>query len=376
MIPKVKFSVNYGYYNNFLNDLVSRGISLRSVKQTDYGFTAVCYASDYRKIAVLARKHQCRTKIEEKKGLYFTARKYYLRKGILLSALIFPVICFLFSCVIWRVDINAGDTRLKNILAHSLFEKGVYRGNILTKAQLDDIQRRLMLENEQLGYVTFNFYRGILTCEIYERNEKKNEKESYSSQDILCRLDGVVTDIRVYRGFSPIKPGQSVSVGDVLVSCTELDGRGRLSYSQTAAYVAGDCEKEYTLFVPYNKTIPVYTGEQSGEITASFLGKEFIIKKADLSEGEVYVKQQSITPLNLAGFYFPCTVKTATYYMLEQQKIEQDNLTAVQAAETGLQHLIEDDTKLLKEYSRQYDYRMEENGVKAFCRVKGSYIMT
>ena len=288
---------------------------------------------------------------------------------------LFPLLCFLFSCIIWKIDINTDDRQLKNTLAHSLYNQGIYRGSTCTKDQLADVQRQLMLENKNLGYITLNFYKGILTCEVYRRQERKDEKESYSFSDIVCLMDGVVTDVRVYRGFSQVQSGQSVSRGDVLVKCEELDIRGRLSQSQTAAYIAGDCEKEYTVFVPYNKTVPVYTGKTAQDEIVSFLGIEHQTKKADLSGFSMYTQQQVISSGNIAGFCFPYTVKTITYSRLEQQQISGDFPSVRKAAVKQLQHLISNDTKLEEEYSRRYDYRMEEEGVTAVCRVKGRYII-
>ncbi len=376
MIAKIRFSAEYGFYNDFLNDVLHNDIPVYSVKLTEFGFTALCYARDYKTIARMARRFQCRVRIMEKKGLFFVLYPYRKRKGILAGAVIFPLLCFVFSCMIWKIDINTDDRRLKNILAHSLYNQGIYPGNICTKEKLTDVQRQLMLENKNLGYVTLNFYKGILTCEVYSRNEKQNLKSDYSQNDIYSRLSGIVTDIRVYSGFSRVQPGQSVMRGDVLVTSARIDAKGRLDVQDTAAYIAGDCEKEYRVFIPYNKTAQVYTGHRKKDISVSFMGGDFCLAENDLSDFPLYTSRQVITGGEFFGFAFPFTIRTVTYNRLEEKQILYDFPTARKAGETQLRHLIANDLKLEKEYSRRYDYAVSDDGVTAICRVEGRFIMT
>jgi len=376
MIAKIRFSAEYGFFNDFLNSILRHNISVYSVHLTDFGFTAVCYAKDYESVARLARRFQCRVRIKEKKGLYFLFRPYRKRKGILAGVVVFPLLCFFLSCVIWKIEINTDDRQLKNILAHSLYNQGVYPGNICSKDKLTDVQRRLMLENKNLGYITLNFYKGILTCEVYSRNEKQNNKSDYSRNDIYSRLTGVVTDIRVYSGFSRVQLGQSVTRGDVLVTSARTDDKGRLDIRDTAAYIAGDCEKEYRIFVPYNKTVHLYTGSQRKNVTVSFMGREFKIEENDLSDYTLYTTRRAITPAGLFGFSFPFTIKTDTFSQLEERQIQYDFTEAVKAGENQIRHMINNDTRLLEEYSARYDYTLSDGGVTVVCIVKGHYIMT
>ncbi len=376
MIAKIRFSAEYGFYNDFLNSILRHDIVVYSVQLTEFGFTAICYAKDYATIARQARKFQCRVRIKEKKGLYFLFRPYRKRKGILAGMVIFPLLCFLLSCMIWKIDINTENIQLKNTIALSLYNQGIYPGNICSKDKLTDVQRRLMLENEDLGYITLNFYKGILTCEVYDRNEKQNNKSDYSRNDIYSRLTGVITDIRVYSGFPRVQKGQSVTRGDVLVTSARTDDKGRLDTQDTAAYIAGDCEKEYGIFIPYNKTVQLYTGSQKKNVTINFMGKEFKIKENDLSDYTSYTIRQVITPAGLFGFSFPFTIKTETFSRIEERQIQYGFTDARKAGENQLRHMIENDNKLLEEYSARYDYTLSDEGVSVVCTVKGHYIMT
>ena len=80
MTAKVHFEVWSGLYCEFFNFIAENEIYISSVRSTDFGFTAVCMAKDYRKVAKAAKKYQCRTKILRKKGLYFKTRKLAARE--------------------------------------------------------------------------------------------------------------------------------------------------------------------------------------------------------------------------------------------------------------------------------------------------------
>ena len=82
MFSKVEFEVVSGLYSAFLNWIVENEISVSDIRSTDFGFTAVCNAKDYKKLAGNAKKFQCRTKIIKRKGVYFKLRKTLKRKGL------------------------------------------------------------------------------------------------------------------------------------------------------------------------------------------------------------------------------------------------------------------------------------------------------
>ena len=375
MIAKVMFAVDYGFNNDFLNFILRQGIDLYSIKQTEYGFTAICHARDYRKIAFLSRKFQCRVRIRKKKGIYFVLHPLKQRCGILLVVCLFPFLCAFFSCIIWKVTINTDDTRLKNAIGHSLYNQGVYRGSYCTKTKLDEAQQQLMLENKNLGYITLNFYRGILECNVYLRNEKTDSRPAHYEEDITCTISGIVTDIRVYSGFQMVKPGESVCRGDVLVAASRTDSRGSTDMQSTAAYIAGDCEKEYRVYIPYNKNAQVYTGLQKRNVTVSFMEKNYHIVQNDLSDFGNYIVTSTVVPASFFGFSFPFTVKTDVYSQLGEMGLVTDFPQARKNGHNQLSHIIAADEKMEQEYTRNYDYIVSEEGVTVVCCVRGRYIM-
>ena len=142
MTSKVYFEVYSGLYCEFLNYLVEKEIFVSLIKSTDFGFTATCMAKDYKKIARAAKKFQCKTKIIRKNGLYFKSRKVLARKGIVLSAALVFLYVFLFSKLIWRIDIIAPSKNITEDVNSILYDNNCYAGAVFNQEKNQNIVLR------------------------------------------------------------------------------------------------------------------------------------------------------------------------------------------------------------------------------------------
>ncbi len=346
------------------------------INVVQFGYTAVCSASDYKKIALASRRFQCRVSMISKHGLYFKIRKLLSRKGIFAGILIFCISCLILSKMIWRIDITAENNQKKSLIANELFNNGVYPGVFYDNEKMKALKNRIMLDYDDVSYVSFNFYKGVLECLVYPVTEKENYTLIQSESNIHARLSGVITDLRVYYGFAKVQIGQSVSRGDLLVSNTDINKYNYISTSPTAAYVEGVCRKEYSVFVPYENKSSLFTGEYAKENTIYFMGKKYKKSHAEKNSSPSVIKRSRISQLDILGFKFPLTIKTDIYYSVEQKHTSDDILAAYTKARTRIAELIEKDEKLKKEFSRRNSYTFEERGVVYNCTVEGSYIMT
>lgn len=374
MIPKVLFSVESGMYSEFLNYLIDEGFSIFDIKSEELGFSAICYAKDYKKISRISHKFQCRVRLKNKIGIYFKIDTS--RKGIVVGSIIFTFLLIAFTRIIWIVNINTNDLTLKNNIAAILYSQNICAGTYFKKEKLEKAKEVIMIENNDIGEVTLNFYRGVLNCEIYPRLKKEeytiNEKEG----DIQAQLSGIVTDLRVYSGFSNVELGQSVSQGDIIVSCLHTDEFNNVYYQKTNAYIEALCDKKYTVYIPYNKECNLYTGKESKEICLNRLGKNYNLNKAknDKWTNSTFVKK--VRGFSFLGFHFPFTVEETTYYQIEKFKVENNDESAKNIGKLQIQHMISNDIKLKREKNREYNFIPKDDGILVECTVTGYYEIT
>ena len=375
-MAKILFSATAGLYIQFLNFIKDNEINLYQIKLSPLGFTAICDADDYFFIAKSGRKFQTKVRIEKKKGLYFRIRKLLTRKGIFTAVILFFVMNIVYSNLIWDIDIHTDDATIKNEIVCQLYKQGIYPGSIYDKNLLHNAVEYIMLENQHLGYITLNFYKGILDCNIYRKTVKEDYISDLGPDNIYASKSGIITDIRVYDGFSQVQLGQSVSQGDILVSNSYTDRHGNNYTGKTRAYIEAECDCTYTVFVPYEKCIRLLTGKSEINKTVLFAGKEFILLQADTTGWYDSVKTEKIEYFSFMGFRFPLTVKTDTYYQTRLLTVTKELSTALSYGKLQLHHIIENDIKLKKEYTRNFTYKTCDDGLRVICDISGIYEIT
>ena len=376
MTSKVYFEVYSGLYCDFLNYLVEKEIFVSLIKSTDFGFTAICMAKDYKKIARAAKKFQCKTKIIRKNGLYFKSKKILARKGIVLSAALVFLCFFLFSKLIWRIDIIAPSKNITEDVNSILYENNCYAGAVFNQEKNQNIIQKIFMDVDNVGYVTLNFYKGILTCKVDATINKMPYLENSTSGNITASLDGVIEELEIYNGFSDIQIGQTVLKGDVLVEPTYVDRNGTLQQVMPRAFIKAYCLKEYSAQTDFNKEVFIRTGKYTEQVALKLIGKKILIKKADTDAYKQYESEKYFENINILGFSLPLTKETIRFYEKESVKIEKDEQSAYNAAKKAVDATIKSDTSLLVADKYEYYSKTTEGGVTVFCRVYGHYDIT
>ena len=376
MTSKVYFEVYSGLYCEFLNYLVEKEIFVSLIKSTDFGFTAICMAKDYKKIARAAKKFQCKTKIIRKNGLYFKSRKVLARKGIVLSAALVFLYFFLFSKLIWRIDIIAPSKNITEDVNSILYDNNCYAGAVFNQEKNQNIIQKIFMDVDNVGYVTLNFYKGILTCKVDATINKMPYLENSTSGNITASLDGVIEELEIYNGFSDIQIGQTVLKGDILVEPTYVDRNGTLQQVMPRAFIKAYCLKEYSAQTDFNKEVFIRTGKYTEQVSLKLIGKKILIKKADIDAYKQYESEKYFENITILGFSLPLTKETIRFYGKESVNIEKDEQSAYDAAKKAVDTTIKSDTSLLVADKYEYYSKTTEDGVTVFCRVYGHYDIT
>lgn len=373
---KVRFEVFSGLYCEFLTALIEKEIYVSDIKSTDFGFTADCMARDYKKIAMLAKKYQCRTKICQKKGVYFKTKWILKRKGLLLGGVLVFVYIFIFSHIIWRIDIVSSDTAISQDVQSLLYNEDIYAGSIYSKEKNSRTVQRIFMDVDNVGYVTMNFSGGVLTCKIDSAINKLPYLENSTNGNIVATESGVIKDLRVYKGFSQVQAGQSVYKGDILVSATYIDRNGTLQQVMPRAYVEAVCEKEYVAQIDFEKEVLVRTGQASQQTLIKFCGLDIKTKGADIKGWDNYDTERRFENMNILGFCLPVTVEKTFYYRKAPVQINRDEDTAFLAAVKVIEAMVENDRALIGVTDREYRSMADSKSLTVVCTVYGNYDIT
>ena len=374
MIPKVKFTAVAGLYNELLNQLAEKDIPVFNIKSNNFGFTAICYAQDYKQLAYLGRKYATKIRIIKKYGIYFRIRNLIRRKGLFAGFFISLLLAYIFSHMVWNIEIRTDNIELKNQLAVQLYNENIYPGIFYSKEKFESAGKNVLGQNKDLSYITLNFYHGRLVCEVYGKTEKADYIQDLTENDIYASLSGIISDLRVYEGYSQVELGQSVSQGQLLVSTIFTDKHNRTYTSKTRAYIEAICDKTYTIEIPFHKQTTVLTGEIYKQTALKTACGEISLSASHLQPDAI--KKTTMEYATLFGFHLPAVAITDTFYETEEIAIEYDSLTARKIAQLQLENMISNDKKLKKEINRQYEYELYGDSMVVHCHINGYYEIT
>ncbi|MEG2192463.1 MAG: sporulation protein YqfD [Oscillospiraceae bacterium] len=376
MFDEIRFQVTGGLYNDFFNYLMESGYIVLHICHTTFGFSAICRGKDYLKISKAAKKFQCRTKVIERNGLYFKISKYIKRKGLIVGIGCFLALSYLFTLIIWRIEINTEDANLKNSIVSLLYSQEIYTGSVYSKEALQKATRYIYLQNEDIAFISLNFSKGVLTCHVDKSVKKEDYLSTATNSDIIATQDGVITQLRVYSGFSLVGLKQAVAKGDILVSATTLTANNHTAIANPRAYVEAYCEKTYSVSVPLNKNQPVYTGEILQQKSIKFMGKIYIYRDVDISQWSCYTSSVKINYCSFFGFKLPVTQEVKSYCRLKNSDIKLSGEKAFSAAKNQIYTIIRQDISLIKEEKRSYTKYESDEEVRVDCTVCGYYDIT
>ena len=291
------------------------------------------------------------------------------------AALVFLYV-FLFSKLIWRIDIIAPSKNITEDVNSILYENNCYAGAVFNQEKNQNIIQKIFMDVDNVGYVTLNFYKGILTCKVDATINKMPYLENSTSGNITASLDGVIEELEIYNGFSDIQIGQTVLKGDILVEPTYVDRNGTLQQVMPRAFIKAYCLKEYSVQTDFNKEVFIRTGKYTEQVSLKFIGKKILIKKADTDAYKQYESEKYFENITILGFSLPLTKETIRFYEKESVKIEKDEQSAYNVAKKAVDTTIKSDTSLLVADKYEYYSKTTEDGVTVFCRVYGHYDIT
>ncbi len=386
-MPKIIFEVSAGLYTDLLNFLFKNNIVIYDVKPTEIGFTAICYAKDYKLIAKKARKFQCRIKLKRKKGVYFKFKKYKNRKGLFLGSLIFLILSVSFNSLIWKIEIQTNNEDIKNEVHEILYENNIYAGNFFIKENSLKATQQILLESEDVAFASLNFHKGILSVVIDKIYKKEDYLQDETMYNLSSNMDGEIIDLRVYSGFTTYKVGDIVVKGDILVyTSSEILPPPEKVYipqgwvypivnQKPRAYIVANAQKTYSTSLTLNKEVYLYTLKKEKEVFFRFLDFSFCVnkKKQDFEE---YTKITKVYPLDFFGFYLPITIHENTYYQREIKVINTDEKESENILKAQVDTIISQDKSLINLTEKTYYYKTENDKITIYCDVFGEYEIT
>lgn len=318
-----------------INRMMNQRLAAWNITRTDEEEAQFSIAlKDFFQIRSLLKETGCHAKVTKKAGLPFLIKKTKSRLGLFGGAVAFCLLLYLFSMMIWSVEIEGvalpeNEQQLRQELAKMGVQPGRFKFQVEERTAL---QRRIMEAMPNATWVGFQFNGTNALLKVVEKTLPEL-KEATNPRHLVAKKKAIIYDLFVEKGRSMVKLNQFVKPGDLLVSGIIGTEEQRSIVSATGK-VLGEVWYEGNIWVPFIQHHAVLTGEQK---------KMYYLKLGSLSikvwgfgsiSFEQFETDHNIYLFSRKGWTFPISWAIE---QIEETQIVNKKLTEKEAFKLGVE---------------------------------------
>ena len=309
----VKIKVEGLFLERFINICVSKKILLMDIKREK---STIMYANvgiaDYKKLKQVARKTKSKIKIQRKKGLPFTIKKYRKRKIFGILFVVILALLIVSSNYIWNIEIS-GNVKITNQeILQSLEGSGLKVGLSKNDIDINAVISKIRLDREDIAWIGITVKGTNAIVKIKEAAKAPEVIDENKFCNIVANKTGMITKINVQNGTANVKVGDIVEEGDILVN-GYLEGK----YTGTR-YVHGAATVEAKIWYTkkekamLKQQIPVQTGNEEKKYSIKFKKNQINLFKTLSKFEKYYTINENKKIILFSNFYLPIEVVKIT----------------------------------------------------------------
>jgi len=206
------------YVERLLNQAALKGIYLWDVKRVDgNALTARVSVGDFFRISRLTAKTGSRIFILQRAGIFFVFYRLKRRKTLLAGAVLFIAAVYFLSSFIWIIDVVTQDPEIKKAVESDLRKWGLKEGTFKYSLDKKYYMDKIMQQHKEIAWGEIRVKGSRLVVELVEKKMPPELEENIPC-DIIASKDGIIEEIIPLNGEALVKPGDTVSAGDVLIT--------------------------------------------------------------------------------------------------------------------------------------------------------------
>ncbi|MBP0963380.1 MAG: sporulation protein YqfD, partial [Oscillospiraceae bacterium] len=165
----VRFRVTGGFPERFINLCALKGLPLWDGQRRGEECFFTTRAACYRRLRPCAKGAGVRLKVVERGGLPFGLHRRRKRWGLVVGAAVCVALLVASSHFLWNVRVVGNHRLEEQLVLEKLETLGVKPGVRLNGIDVQSVERRLMLELEELGWVAVNLQGSTAVVQLQER---------------------------------------------------------------------------------------------------------------------------------------------------------------------------------------------------------------
>ena len=251
------------------------------------------------------------------------------RPGLVVGVILAMWLYFAASGVVWDIRISGNEGVSDRSLTDSLAACGLSVGTPLRGFRADVLANRVLMYDDRLAWLSINRRGTVAYVEVREKEKPQEAPSEDGPADIVAAVGGIITRVEILAGNVRVRAGQTVGVGDVLVSGLYDSLVEGIRYVRANARVYAKTTREITVTIPCSYEQKVYLdretdgGAFSGffeEKYLNFFGKRIKFSKKTGNTGGICDTIEGEQSLGLVqGVGFPISVSTVWHLPYEMR---------------------------------------------------------
>lgn len=309
-----------GYYiERFINICTTKQILLWNLKHEDsITLHASVEVKSFKELRQICKKTKCKMKIEGKKGLPFTIKKYKKRKVFILFLILIIVGIITLSRFIWNIEVTGNETINTEEILALVDQEGLSIGKLKGSIDTKEIINKIRLERDDVAWVGIIIKGTNAVIEIVEADKKPDIVDEEEYCNIVSDKDAIITKVSAQNGTPLVKEGDVVTKGDVLI-----EGKMEGKYTDPQ-YVHAQGEIQAKVWYTSTQKVDLKevqkqeTGNQETKYSVKINNFQINLQKS-VPKFEKYDTIETYKKLKLfSDFYLPIEIVENTYKEYEE----------------------------------------------------------
>ena len=169
----VNISVQGYYIERFINVCISKGIFLWNVRieKSTYAHANVGL-KDFKKLRNIAKKTNCRIKLNVRRGVPFLMDRYKKRKIFFLLLALITVFVYAESQFVWNIEVHGIERIPNDEILSELEEGGLKIGAKKSSIKPKEIINQIRLKRDDIAWMNIDMKRNKYNCRNCRNNGK------------------------------------------------------------------------------------------------------------------------------------------------------------------------------------------------------------
>ncbi len=321
LFGEVTFSAIGAYCEEMVSELMKNGTVLKNVRTLDNVLYSSVPARKYLETARIARKYGVRTRVTEKKGLYFRLYGFRKRFGLLAGAIISVFLLLILQRFVWKIEVHGNNEISANQVLEILADEGICPGTPVSSFDVNDAEIIIKRRLPGVSWVSVELNGSAVNVYVNESDEiEKSGIPLKTPCNVVAGKTGTILETQVYSGTLMYPVGSGVSEGSVVVSGVVNDGAEHLFLLHANAKIIAEFTETASFSMPYTSNERQATGKVETERELMLFGFVFPISgKIPSHENRICDEYTSV--YDFFGIKLPWKIKTYTYTEYEDVSV-------------------------------------------------------